>query len=127
MTNDEYLVVSYIAAIDIGVIAAALIALLMSRPLRHAVSGLVGRIGHVARRVFPIWLVLLVLFAFMSVSYLDCKHHDYQQVVAEREYLVQRTQLQTERMMLWLAGGILAFSLALAVMLLVCRPKNKNA
>ncbi len=127
MTNDEYLVVSYIAARDLGIITVVTIALLMRRPLRLAVVGLAGRIGLIARRVFPIWLMLLVLFAFMSVSYLDCSHHNYQQVVAEKDYLVERTCLQTEHMMLWLAIGILAFSMALSVMLLVCRPKKKNA
>lgn len=127
MTNEKYLVVSYFVAFDAGLVAAIIVALLMRRPLRQAVAGLAGRIGHVARRIFPIWLVLLVLFAFMSVSYMDCSHHSYEDVVADRDHLVERTYMQTERMMIWLAVGLLGFSLALAVMMLVCPPRNKNA
>ena len=120
MTNEQYLIVSYFSAAGGGVAAAVLTALLLRSRLREAVSSLVKPIGRVMRRVLPTWLILLVLFAFMSVSYIDCSHHTYQEVVEDRPHMVRITHKQLEDMATWLAVGLSVFALALSVMLVVC-------
>lgn len=100
--------------------AAALTALLLRSRLGGAVSSLAKPIGRIMRRALPTWLILLVLFAFMSVSYLDCSHHTYQQVVEDRRHMVNVTHNQLEDMAIFLAVGLLTFAMVLAVTLVVC-------
>lgn len=120
MTNENYLIVSYFCAASGGVVGAVVTALLLRGSLRRAVAGVLGPVGRVFRRVLPAWLVLLVLFAFTSVSYLDCGHDTYQHVVEDRGHMEQVTRTQASRMLNYLAVGLLAYTAALAIMLIIC-------
>lgn len=120
MTNEEYLVVSYFCAAGGGVAGAVLTALVLRGSLRRAVAGVLGPVGRLFRRVLPAWLVLLVLFAFISVSYMDCGHKTYQDVVTDRGHLEQVTRTQVSDMLNYLAVGLLAYTAALAIMLIIC-------
>ncbi|MHC4665788.1 MAG: hypothetical protein ACYS9T_07510 [Planctomycetota bacterium] len=68
------------------------------------------------RRVFPWWLVLAVLLAFMTVSYMEFR--TYEQVVADRDYLIDKTQEQLYRMSVWLAVALTIY--AVVLMLFCC-------
>lgn len=67
------------------------------------------------RRVFPSWLVLAVLLAFMTVSYMECR--TYEQVVADRDYLIDKTQEQLYRMSVWLAVALTIYAVVLMLFL----------
>ena len=120
MTNENYLIVSYFCAAGGGVVGAVLTALVLRGSLRRAVAGVLGPVGRVFRRMLPAWLVLMVLFAFTSVSYLDCHHKTYQDVVNDRAHLEQVTRTQASQMLNYLAVGLLAYTAALAIMLIIC-------
>jgi len=120
VTNEDYLIVSYFCAAGGGVACAAATALLLRGPLRRAVAAVLGPVARAFRRVLPAWLVLLVLFAFTSVSYLDCDHSNYQEVVKDRAHMQQVTRTQASEMLNFLAAGLLAYAAALALMLVIC-------
>ena len=120
MTNEQYLVVSYFAAAAAGVVASVLTALVLYKPLRGAVEMLLAPAGRLLRRLLPMWLILAVLFAFMSVSYLDCGHHSYREVVEDRPHLVNTTHSQARTMAAYLGVGLVSYCLALAIALIVC-------
>lgn len=126
MTNENYLIVSYFCAAAGGMAGAAATALLLRGPLRRAVAAVLAPVGRVFRRMLPAWLVLMVLFAFTSVSYLDCKHETYQHVVKDRAHMEQVTRTQASKMLNYLAVGLLAYAAALAIMLTICpfRPRR---
>jgi hypothetical protein len=69
--------------------------------------------------MLPAWLVLLVLFAFTSVSYLDCDHGTYQDVVKDRGHMEQVTRTQASDMLNYLAAGLLTYTAALAIILII--------
>ncbi len=126
MTNEQYLIVSYFSAAGGGIAVAVLTALLLRSRLRGAVRSLVKPMGRIMRRLLPTWLILMVLFAFMSVSYLDCEHHDYQQVVEDRPHMVDVTHNQLKDMTTWLAVGLSVFALVLSVILIACPGDQKK-
>ena len=99
---------------------AVLTALVLRGSLRRAVAGVLGPVGRVFRRMLPAWLVLMVLFAFTSVSYMDCDHDSYQDVVTDRGHMEQVTRTQASEMLNYLAVGLLAYTAALAIMLTIC-------
>ena len=120
MTNENYLIVSYFCAAAGGLAGAAATALLLRSAVRRAVAAVLAPVGKVFRRVLPAWLVLLVLFAFTSVSYLDCDHSTYQEVVKDRAHMEQVTRTQASKMLNYLTAGLLVYAAALAVMLTIC-------
>ncbi|MGD8501604.1 MAG: hypothetical protein PVJ86_13210 [Phycisphaerales bacterium] len=118
MTNETYLYVSYFAAIVLGLALAGGAWAILRRPHRQATTApQVKKLGSLMRRVFPSWLILAVLLAFISVSYIDCSHRDYAQVVADWDHLVSKTQEQVHTMLIWLAVALFTYCSLLALFL----------
>ncbi len=69
-------------------------------------------------RIFPSWLILTVLLAFISVSYFDCSHTTYQDVIKDRTHLVNITREQIHTMLVWLAIAMFIYCLLLVLYLL---------
>ena len=121
MTNEQYLVVSYFCAAAGGVIMAVILIAFLRKDLRRAVGSVVSPLGRLLGRVFPAWLVLTVLFAFMLVSYFDCSHHTYQEVVKDYPHMASVTRSQVQHMLIFTSIALFAFVLFLAVVLGVSR------
>ena len=119
MTNEQYLIVSYFTAAGGGLVMAVITAALLRGALRQALRSVLSPLGRLLRRVLPAWLILAVLFAFMSVSYFDCTHHTYQEVVADRPHMIDVTRAQIQHMLLYVSIAMFAYTLGLAVMLAI--------
>lgn len=118
VTNEQYLYVSYFLAAGAGLCLAGVTMLILARPHFLATAGAVaGRLGAVLRRFLPIWLVLAVLLGFMSVSYFDCGHTTYEQIVADRHHLIDRTHAHASRMALYLAIALSAYGFVMVLFL----------
>ena len=115
MSTERYLYISYFAALAGGVALACGLAALLAGPLRRA--AVLRPIGTVVRRAFPVWLLLAVLLGFMSVSYIDCAHEDYADVLADGEHLVRKTQDQAVAMMRYAAIGLVVWGMVVMLLL----------
>ena len=118
MTNEQYLRVSYFAAAAIGLALAALTAWELRGPLRRALAGAARPLARIVRRALGVWLLLGVLLGFLSVSYIDCQHHDYREVVADRDHLVATTRAHAREMTGYLAAFALAYGLVVGAVLM---------
>ena len=118
MTNEKYLYISYVAAIILGLVLATVTLAILRRPHQEATIGAkVKKLASLMRRVFPSWLILTVLLAFISVSYIDCSHTNYVQVVADRGHLINKTQEQVSNMLTWLAIALFTYCFVLVLFL----------
>jgi len=115
MSNDQYLTVSYFAVAGAGVLASVGIALVLRKPLRGAMEACATPLGRILRRAMPAWLILAVLLGFLSVTYFDCSHRSYEEVVADRAHLVSKTCEHGSAMSLYVAGGLALFSLVVGL------------
>jgi len=126
MTNESYLYVSYFAAIILGLVLAGVTWVILHGPHREATTAAkVKKLGSLMRRIFPSWLTLTVLLAFISVSYFDCSHTNYTQIVADRDHLVDKTQEQVYRMLVWLAIALFSYC-SLLVLFLWARARTQR-
>jgi len=126
VTNEQYLIVSYFAAAGGGLLAAVVTTVILRGPLRQSLRSAVLPLGRLLRRALPVWLILLVLCAFMSVSHLDCTHHTYQDVVTDRPHMIQVTRTQAQHMLFYLSAALFAYAISLAVMLAISHKAAGN-
>lgn len=118
MTNESYLNVSYFAAVILGLFLAVMTWFILYRPHKEATTAAkIEKLGSLVRRVFPSWLILAVLLAFISVSYFDCDHTNYEQIVADRDHLVDKTQEQVYTMLVCLAVALFSYCFVLVLFL----------
>ena len=118
VTNEQYLYVSYFAAAGAGVTAAAVMILWLGRSHREATGGAAAKgLSMILRRAFPAWLILAVLLGFMSVTYFDCQHGSYADIVADRQHLVHKTQEQVKAMCRYLAVALVAYGFVMMLFL----------
>lgn len=119
MTNGQFLYLSYFAAAAGGIGLAVLTAIALARPNRQATEDkFLHQLGRFLRRVFPFWLILMVLLAFISVNYMECR--SYTEVIADRDYIIDKTQQQVYRMSICLAIALMAYAVVLLLYLLAC-------
>jgi len=118
MTNEQYLYVSYFAAAVGGAGLAALTAMILAGPLRKATKAeILPYLGKLLRRAFPSWLILTALLGFISVTYFDCAHHTYAEIVADRAHLIDKTQEQVFQMTIFLAVALITYAVVLIAFL----------
>jgi hypothetical protein len=117
MTNETYLIVSYFAVAGGGVALAILTALVLMGPVKRAFQGAVAPLAQILRRVLPAWLILAALLGFLSVSYFDCTHSTYEQIVKNQPYLVEKNFEQGSQVCRYAAVGLAAYAVALGLAL----------
>ena len=116
MTNVQYLHLSYFAAVAGGLAVAALILAILAGPNREATTGpVLLPFGRFLRRILPSWLLLAVILGFISVTYFDCNHETYDQIVADRGHLIDTSQEQTVSMSVALAVAVTCYAVALVL------------
>lgn len=97
---------------------AVVTVLILAGANRLATAGPVARkLGTILRRVFPTWLVLAVLLGFMAVSYFDCGHSSYAEIVKDHPHLVSKTHEQAWAMLLYVAIAIMVYGFVLMLFL----------
>jgi len=116
VTNVQYLHLSYFAALAGGLSVATLILAILAGPNREATTApLLLPFGRFLRRLLPSWLLLAVALGFISVTYFDCSHETYDQIVADRGHLIDKSQEQTVSMSVALAIAVTCYAVALAL------------
>ena len=112
MTNEQYLYLSYFAAVIIGLSGAAISIILLHQPMKQAVVGLRhAKAVSLMKKFLSPWLISAVVLGFISVSYMDCSHDTYKEIVATREYLTGKTQEQAAAMSRYLAVALTIYTL----------------
>lgn len=109
MTNTQLLYLTYFGAAAGGVILAACTSLLLNKPLRQALRTL--QIAKFFNILLPVWLILTVILGFISVNYLECR--EYNSVINDREYIIERSQDLVSRMAFALKVALFVYAVIL--------------
>jgi len=125
MSNEHYLIVSYFVAgfVSLGV------GLTAYRLLRAPFAVIAERVSGKSRgliliRTLATSLAVAALLGFLSVDYKACL--TYEQVVKDRDYLVEMNHRQLERAGNWTAGAVLVWGFVVVIGLVALR-KNASA
>ena len=128
MSNEQYLIVSYfvVGTTCVGLGLSTFAVLRRSFvALTRAVPG--GHLGQVLRRLFLIGIVLPSMTGFFSVTFRSCFKETYQDVIADRSYLVAKNQEQLSACFSYMVIALLVWALILSICFSVLRRKHKTS
>lgn len=117
MTNDTYLVVSYVTCAVLSIALATLVYLFLRRPFSAVVHAAPRKhLRSILKRLFPIGLLFPALLGFASVSYQSCNRKTYAKIVESRSYLIGKNQEQISSTLLSIVVAILVWDAVILIM-----------
>ena len=117
MTNDTYLVVSYVVCAALSIALGTLVYLFLRRPFAVVADAAPRKnLRSILKRLFPVGLVFPALLGFVSVSYQSCHRQTYAKIVESRSYLVQKNQEQISSTLLSIAVAVLVWDVVILLL-----------
>ena len=117
MTNDAYLVVSYVVCAALSIVLGTVVHLFLRRPFAVVADSAPRKyLRSILKRLFPIGLVFPALLGFVSVSYQSCNRKTYAQIVESRRYLIQKNQEQISSTLLSIVVAILVWNVVILLL-----------
>jgi hypothetical protein len=129
VSNEIYLIVSYVAA---GLLCL-FFGLAASLWLRRPVNGIAVALphtkwGNLLRRSFPVSLILFVLTSFLSVSYYGgFGRRPYEEIVKDRSYLTEVNQEQLSKSLDSIVFAVSLWGVIILLSLVAIRRAEKSA
>jgi hypothetical protein len=116
VTNDQYVIVCYFAAVALVLAFAWGGYLYLRHPFIAFARVLSPRWTPSRSRRFLLALIFFPAFAgVFSVSFYDCGHPDYATIVRDRPYVLKQSRAEVSEGLHWLVSGTLLLGLLLAV------------
>jgi uncharacterized membrane protein len=117
MTNDTYLVVSYVVCAALSIALATQVYLFLRRPFAVVADAAPRKnLRSILKRLFPIGLLFPALLGFVSVSYQSCDRQTYAKIVESRSYLVQKNQEQISSTLLSIGVAVLVWDVVILLL-----------
>jgi hypothetical protein len=117
MTNDAYLIVSYVVCAALSIALGTLVYLFLRRPFAVVADAAPRKnLRSILKRLFPIGLLFPALLGFVSVSYQSCDRQTYAKIVESRSYLVQKNQKQISSTLLSIVVAVLVWDVVMLVL-----------
>jgi len=117
MTNDTYLVVSYVVCAALSIALGTLVYLFLRRPFAVVADAAPRKnLRSILKRLFPIGLLFPALLGFASVSYQSCGRQTYAKIVESRSYLVQKNQEQISSTLLSIGVAVLVWDVVILLL-----------
>jgi len=122
MTNEQYLVVSYLCVAVISVVIGLAAYLWLRGPFDRLASALPWRaLRGLLARLFPLGILLPAVLGFVSVSYRGCNKQEYEKIIADRSYLVSKNQDQISASLIHVMWAVFAWCVLVCILLAVKR------
>jgi hypothetical protein len=117
MTNDTYLVVSYVVCAALSIALGTLVYLFLRCPFAAVADAAPQHnLRSILKRLFPIGLLFPALLGFVSVSYQSCDRQTYAKIVESRSYLVQKNQEQISSTLLSIGVAVLVWDVVILLL-----------
>ena len=124
MSNEQFLNLTFILGACLTLALGMGTYVWLRRPFLEILASLrPPKLVSLLRKLFPMTKVAVGLLGFISVSYYgSCPSRSYEEIVADRGYVVARNQEQIATVLGYLAIAVLVWGLLLTVMLRVSGP-----
>lgn len=118
MTNERYLIASYFVGAALSVGLGTIVYLFLRRPFGAVADAASGkRLSSMLKRLLPCGLLFPALLGFVSVSYHGCTHTTYEEIVKNRNYLVEKNQEQISSVLLTILVAVVFWNVIVLLIL----------
>jgi hypothetical protein len=118
MTNERYLIASYFAGAALSTGLGAMVYLFLRRPFGGVADAASGkRLSSGLKRLLPWGLLFPALLGFVSVSYQGCGRTTYEEIVQNRNYLVEKNQEQISSVLLYILVAVVFWDVIVLLIL----------
>lgn len=125
MTNDGYLVVSYVICVALSIALGTLVYFFLRGPFTGVADAAPRKhLRSTLKRLFPIGLLFPAVLGFASVSYQSCNRQTYAEIVQNRSYLVKKNQEQISSTLVSIVVAVLVWD---AVILLLTKLAQRES
>jgi hypothetical protein len=122
MTNEQYLIVSYFGVAILSLAIGFGGYLWLKEPFQSVGKALPWKaLRRLLARIFPLGVLLPALMGFLTVRYVGCEAKDYEHVIAQRSYLVDKSQEQVSASLTYVIWAVFGWCVLLAILLAVKR------
>jgi hypothetical protein len=109
MTDEHYLTISYFGCASLSLGLGVVVWCLLRRPIAGIVDSLTAKFhGGLLKRAHAALLIGSAFLGFLSVSYTQKGCVDYEHIVKDRSYVVQRDREQVAAAADWTAYAVIA-------------------
>lgn len=123
MTNEHYLVVSYFLVSFVSLGLGVVVYRVLRTPFAAIAELVAGKFrATILKRALSVSLAMAAVLGFLSVSY-TCGMN-YEQVVKDRDYMVQVNREQLQGAGNWIVYVVLGWGFVVAICLAVLRTKK---
>jgi hypothetical protein len=127
VSNEHYLIVSYflVGLVSLGLGVAAY--RVLRAPFAAIAEAAAGRLrSRVLTRALGVFMTLAGVLGFLSVSYTERSCMSYEQIVKNRDYLVQINQRQLQRTGDWIVSAVFLWCVVVLICLVALRSAQAN-
>ena len=119
MNNEQYLVVSYFSVGLMCLVLAIVAYLWLRRSFISTVSCVSSPyFSRILKKLFLIGIVLPAFFGFFSVTFRGCSIDTYEEIIAERTYLIAKNQEQLSSSLNYIIVALFAWGFIVACTIL---------
>lgn len=128
MSNERYLVVSYFLFAFVSVCLGGVAYRALRAPFAAITEILVGRLrSSILKRALAASMTMAAVLGFLSFSYTQKGCMNYEQVVKDRNYLVQANREQLQGAGNWIAGAAIGWGVVVAICLVAMRRREESS
>jgi hypothetical protein len=128
VNSETYLAFAYSSALVASILVCAWVSLVLPPRLFQLAADLFGEsLAHRLRRWFRLTIWILPLAGFASVSMTSCTVDTYAEVVADKYYVLGRTQMQIAQSAQYLLNGLVVWTTAVTILVIFHLRSNRFA
>jgi hypothetical protein len=118
MTNERYLIASYFVGAALSVGLGTIVYLFIRRSFGGVADAASSkRLSSILKRLLPCGLLFPALLGFVSVSYQGCNRMTYEEIVQNRNYLVEKNQEQISSVLLYILVAVVFWNVIVLLIL----------
>ena len=118
MTNERYLIASYFVGAAFSVGLGAIVYLFLRRPFGAVTDAASGKsLSSMLKRLLPCGLLFPAVLGFVSVTYHGCNRMTYEEIVQNRNYLVEKNQEQISSVLFYILVAVVFWDVIILLIL----------
>jgi len=126
MSNERYLIVSYFVFAVVCVGLGVLVYLILRKPFTAIVDAAVGCRSGIVRKALMVTLTAAGVLGFLGFSYNQKGCVSYEQVIKNRDFLVDANVYQVQGAADWVVWTVLAWGVLVAICLKALQKHNSR-